>query len=207
MTAISRARKPAALGVRCHSGWAATVLLATDDGNSVELVDRSRFELCDPNREGSKQPFHHAETLAFAEAEAFIAQSGRTTATLSNKAIAALLEQAVTNKLKLTGCALLVTASRELPPLEKVLASHALIHTAEGMFYREAIAIAAERLRVRIMRVRESEALRQASDRSGKSEAELRAALMEIGKTVGPPWTVDQKLATLAAWSLLAVRS
>lgn len=32
---------------------------------------------------------------------------------------------------------------RELPPLERILASHALVHTAEGVLYREALMEAA----------------------------------------------------------------
>jgi hypothetical protein len=43
------------LGIRCHSGWAAVILVSAS-GDSIEVVDRRRIALCDPSISGSKQP-------------------------------------------------------------------------------------------------------------------------------------------------------
>ena len=54
--------KPAALGFRAHSGWAALVVVAGDP-RAPEVVLRERIEMADPELPGSKQPYHAAEEL------------------------------------------------------------------------------------------------------------------------------------------------
>jgi hypothetical protein len=193
----------AALGLRAHSGWTAAILVcgSVDD---VDVVERRRIELCDPAIEGSKQPFHHAEPMAFARAEAFLGRCRKSTEALAASALAALIDCAGEHKLKLVGCGVLSASGRALPSLKEILASHALIHAAEGEFYRDALAQAATRAKLPVTRIREREALRQAADQLRRPEAKLKEKLASLGKSLGPPWTEDQKLATLAAWILLA---
>jgi hypothetical protein len=193
----------AALGLRTHSGWAAAIL-ACGSADNVDVIERRRIELCDPAIEGSKQPFHHAEPMAFARAEAFLERCRKSTEALAASAIAALIDCAVERKLKLVGCGVLSASGRALPSLKEILASHALIHAAEGEFYRDALAQAAAHAKLPVTRIREREALRQAGDQLRRPEAKLKEKLASLGKSLGPPWTEDQKLATLAAWILLA---
>jgi hypothetical protein len=201
MTATSKGRK-AALGLRCHSGWAASILLC-EDGDAVAVLDRRRLQLCDSAMEGSKQPFHAAEPMSFAGAEAFIARCRSATNALAGAAVQALLSSAATENLALKSCGILSVSGRKLPPLKEILASDALIHAAEGEFYRDAMARACEAAGLNVIRVRERDALRQAADQTGHREADLKARLAAMGKQLGPPWTEDQKLATLAAWITL----
>jgi len=63
--------EPAALGFRSHSGWTAAVAVSGSPRNPV-VIERRRIETADPAIRGSKQPFHAAEPLAFAKAEALI---------------------------------------------------------------------------------------------------------------------------------------
>jgi hypothetical protein len=193
----------AALGLRAHSGWAAAILVC-GTASDIAILERRRVELCDPAIEGSKQPFHHAEPMTFARAEAFIARCRKSTDALAAAALAGLLEIVAAQKLKLVGCGVLSASGRPLPALKEILASHALIHAAEGEFYRDALARACGRENIAVVRIREREALRQASDQLHQSEAKLQERLASLGKSLGPPWTQDQKLAALAAWSLLA---
>jgi hypothetical protein len=67
--------------------------------------------------------------------------------------------------------------------LAEVLASHPRIHTAEGCFYRD-VFCAASPVRVRIV-------------------APSSLDPSSVGKLAAPPWGRDQKLAALAAWSLI----
>lgn len=193
----------AALGLRAHSGWAAAILVC-GTASDIAIVERRPVELCDPGIEGSKQPFHHAEPLAFPRADAFIARCRKSTDALAAAALAGLLEIVAAQKLKLAGCGVLSASGRPLPPLKEILASHALIHAAEGEFYRDALARACARERIAVVRIREREALRQACDQLHRPEAKMKERLASLGKSLGPPWTQDQKLAALAAWSLLA---
>ena len=198
MTATSTARNRTAIGIRCHSGWAA-VIVAHGNRLKIEILERRRIELCDPKIEGSKQPFHFAEPMAFADAQGFIARCRSSTDGLARKAFAGLAPDGV------AGCAVLCASARKLPPLKGILASHALIHAAEGEFYRDAVCRAAERAGIPVVRIREKDVLVQASDCTRLQEAMLAERLASLGKRVGPPWTTDQKLATLAAWCVLAV--
>ena len=86
--------------------------------------------------------------------------------------------------------AVLVGRPRPLPPLDRILKSHAAIHTAEGIFYREVLIEACERAGLRVVRV---------------AEAEVAAHLAGLPK-LPPPWTADEKLATLAALATLRRR-
>jgi hypothetical protein len=170
----------------------------------IDIVERRRLELCDPGIAGSKQPFHTAEPMAFSDAELFIARCRTATETLAHAAIASLSVAATKHQLKMTNCALLCASGRRLPALKNVLASHALIHAAEGEFYRGAISGACKRLSIRVIRIRERDTLRQAVDASGVTETEIKERLAAMGKSLGPPWREDQKLATLAALIALA---
>jgi hypothetical protein len=201
MTATSKGRK-AVLGIRCHSGWAASILLC-EDGDAVAVLDRRRLQLCDSAIEGSKQPFHTAEPLSFAKGEAFIARCAAATDALARAAVEPLLSISAGLKLKIRNCGILSASGRKLPSLKDILASHTLIHAAEGEFYRNAMARASEHAGMNVIRIREREALRQAADQTALSEGQLKDRLSRIGKQLGPPWAEDQKLATLAAWVAL----
>ena len=201
MTATSKGRK-AALGIRCHSGWAASILLC-EDGDAVAVLDRRRMQLCDSAIEGSKQPFHTAEPMTFTQGEAFIARCAAASDALARAAVEALLSFAAAQKLKIRSSGILSASGRKLPSLKEILASHALIHAAEGEFYRDAMARACELAGLNVIRIRERDALRQAADQTALSEGQLKDRLSRIGKQLGPPWTEDQKLATLAAWVAL----
>jgi hypothetical protein len=89
-----------------------------------------------------------------------------------------------------------------LPDLGSVLASHALIHAAEGEFYRDAVARACARANIGVARMRERDIEGWAAARIG--EAQLKTALAAFGKALGPPWTADEKRATMVAWLVLA---
>jgi hypothetical protein len=202
MNGTSKDRK-AAIGFRTHSGWACAILAAGSRRN-IEVVERRRIELCDPEIPGSKQPFHHAEHMNLANAERFIAQCAAATARLGRQAIGSLQEFAAERELDISRICVIAGTGRALPDLRGILASHAQIHAAEGEFYRDALLRAAKLADLATDRLKEKEAVMWTAARLGSDEHALAAKLITIGKTLGPPWGADQKLATLAAWSALA---
>lgn len=202
MAGAAKSRK-AALGFRTHSGWAAAVL-AAGRGGAIEILDRRHVALCDSARVDSKQPFHAAEAMPFAQAESHIALCRAAAAKLARDAIGgaqALCEQ---KGVRLSGVCVIMASGRALPELAAILTSHALIHAAEGEFYRDAVARAAEALGIKAARLKGAEALSHVATQLDLGEAGMTKKLIEIGRAVGRPWTSDEKLATLAAWSLLA---
>jgi hypothetical protein len=201
MTGRSKGPEPtAAIGVRAHSGWAAYVVL----GGKIEqpeLRGRGIMALCDSTIDGSKQPFHHAEPMAFSAAKSFIDRCRSSSETLASRAF----EDIIATNGGLRGCCILTASGRTLPALRDILASHALIHAAEGEFYRDVVAFAAQRRRIRSERVRERD-LALAAERLPGTERTRRELVEKFGKAVGPPWRQDEKLATLAAWFALAMK-
>jgi hypothetical protein len=55
------------------------------------------------------------------------------------------------------GCAMLLASGRGLPTLPNILASRALVHTAEGQFFRRVVREACERCRIPVVGFRERE--------------------------------------------------
>lgn len=181
----------AAIGVRAHSGWAALVAVTGKPG-SVQVLDRRRIVIADPQARGTKQPYHYAETLELRAAEKHLASCTAASERLALAAIREVVEEL--NSYEVAGAAILLASGRPLPKLPDILASHALIHTAEGEFFRRVVRNACEGLGIGVTGIREREL--------GEGSA-LQREIANLGKIVGPPWTQDQKMATLAAMTVL----
>ena len=193
----------AALGFQTHSGWACAIL-APGKGSNIEILHRARVMLHDPVIEGTKQPFHTAEPMPFAEAEAYISRCKAATATRALDVVTGLRKIADRRGIRLSGVCVITASGRALPDLRGILASHALIHAAEGEFYREALLDAADALGIKAARLNRKDAAMQVAFLLGCGEQALTKKLGDIGKRIGRPWTLDEKFATLAAWWVLA---
>src|SRR5260370_35600240 len=81
---------------------------------------------------------------------------------LAYRAICDVQSELQKQGLKLTRCGLLLASGRVLPGLDKILASHALIHTADGDLFREALLRASARCCLRDVRIKEKSLLARA---------------------------------------------
>jgi len=193
----------AAIGFRPHSGWTAVVAIAVAADAPV-VVDRRRIDLA-----GSgvpKQPYHAAESLGLEKARGRLAGWERDTARLAADGMRRAVSDLAAKGHAVVGCGMLLASGRPLPPLAAILDSHALIHTADGEHFREAIRKAASRAGLPTTEVREKEIWERAGEILGRRADRLRREIDALGKPLGPPWTADQKLAALAAWMSLAAR-
>jgi hypothetical protein len=195
--------KSAAFGVRMHSGWGVLVCISGDLA-APEIVDRRRIVVVEPTMEGAKQPYHFAETLPLEEAERHLRKCAEVSQRLALQAIRESLEAVSARKYRVLGCAMLLASGRALPSLQKILASHALIHTAEGEFFRNVVSDACEACHIPVMRFRERELDERANTTFGNRARSVQQHISELGKTVGSPWTQDEKAAALAALMVLA---
>jgi hypothetical protein len=189
--------KSAAFGVRVHSGWAVLVCVSGDPA-APEIVDRRRIVIIEPTMQGAKQPYHFAENLGFEKAERHLQKCAAVSQRLAVQAIREMLNGVTARKYRVLGCAMLLASGRALPSLQKILASHALIHTAEGEFFRKVVCEAFERCRIPVVRIRELELDDRANSTFGTTAALVRQRISKVGKTVGSPWTQDEKTAALA---------
>ena len=169
------------------------------------VVDRRRIELADASIEGSKQPYHEAEGKKPKEAERIVTRCTESSRRLGREALRAVVDELRGGTHDVVGCGLLLASGRTLPgDVHAILASHALIHAAEGEMYRDVLRRASEHLSLRVTGVREREVLARAAEATGRPPSELQRRVTEMGRALGPPWRQDEKLATLAAWTVLA---
>ena len=192
----------AAIGYRAHSGWAALVAVAGSSG-SLTVVDRRRIELADPDIDGSTQPYHAAEGLELTKAEEIVKRCAEGARHLARQAIRAVLTSLRAHGYETKGCGMLLSSGRQATTLAATLASHALIHTADGELFRDAIVHACERNGLPVTGVKERDIYDTASERLRIPQRQLRERIAELGKSIGAPWREDQKLATLVGWIAL----
>jgi hypothetical protein len=119
--------------------------------------------------------FHMAAEMKRTEAAPWLARIRRKALANARRVLAPLAARA-------NACAL-VARPGDPGPLDEALAAHPRIHTAEGCFYRDVLAEACP-IPVRIVPPKSLDPSR-------------------VGKIVPPPWGKDQRLAALAAWSLI----
>ena len=177
----------AAIGIRAHSGWGAVVVVAGGPG-AIDVIDRRKIVIS-----AVSQPYHFAKGLA--DPESYLAECAAASERLALDALREMILSARRRQKMVRSCAILLSRGRTLPALPKILASHPLIHTAEGEFFRQAFRKAGERLGLQVTGIRE----RDLVERSDPMKREIA----NLGSSLGPPWTSDQKNACLAALLVL----
>ncbi len=195
--------KRAAIGVRMHSGWGALVAVA-NSGGAMEVLERRRVAVTTPGTPGVSQPYHFAKKLELAEAEKFLGNSFAASKRLALAAVQDVVGELRDRQYRVIGSAVLLASGRTLPPLAKILASHALIHAAEGEFFREVFSKACEGLDLSVSGIRERDLEERVQTAFGKAATRMRRQISTLGRSLGPPWTADQKTAALAALIVLA---
>ncbi len=195
--------KSATLGLRVHSGWAVAVVLC-GSLDSPLVIDRRRIQLVKTFTYTFRQPYHTAEKMPRRDATGFISRVRTEAARLALSSLRSVQNDLAEQDYKIIRCALLLASGRALPQLEQILASHALIHTADGELFRNALRTASVRCRLPLEVVREKQLFEIASKTLGISAGALKRRIAEFGKSFGPPWTQDEKVAALAAWLTLA---
>jgi hypothetical protein len=196
----------AAVGWRAHSGWASLIAVGGAP-EAPQVVARQRVELADAAIHGAAQPFHAARGLELAAAERLVGRCRDATLRLAGRALRETVDVLRRQGYEIAACGLLLSSARPLPPFAAVLASHALVHTAEGELFRAALAAAATAQGLPVVRVKERELLVRCTAELRLGEEVLRRRLADLGRTLGPPWRQDEKLATLVAWLALASAS
>ena len=185
---VYRPLMPCALGFRAHTGWTAVVAIDRDR----RVIHRGRLDLIAGADAGQGHVFHVAAELAsLAAAEKRIAAATAESASRARQGIASLVAQLDD---EVVACGVVLGNPRPLPALEAILRSHALLHTAEGMLYRNALLEAARALRLRTLGVPAAQLAKHPQ----------RKRIDALGRELGPPWAQDQKESALVAWLALS---
>jgi hypothetical protein len=192
----------AAVGFRVHSGWTALVALAIAKGVPVALA-RERVHLVETFTYEFRQPYHTGEKMPLDEARAFVSRMQKESRRLAVQAIQKLQVDLKAQGYSLVRCGLLLASGRPLPALPQILASHSLIHSADGELFREALLDASARCGLKVLTIKEREVLDSAARALRIKPADLTRRVAELGRAVGSPWTQDEKLSSLVAWLAL----
>jgi hypothetical protein len=193
--------KRAGLGFREHTGWAVMVAVGGTARAPVVLA-RKRLELCDENL--PRAVYHAARNLDLAGAERLVRKVELAARRAAVRQLQGTIEALEETGYRVAGAGIAI-GSRRLPgELAEILASHPLVHAAEGQLFRDALLDAAELQGLHVTRFVQQDLYEQAADEVGMSDESLRAQLTGFGRALGPPWQQDQKEAAAAAWLALA---
>jgi hypothetical protein len=194
--------KHAAIGLRVHSGWTALVAVALED-RQPQVLWRARPHLVETFTFAFRQPYHTAEKATIDEAREIISRARSEATRLARKAISEVQDRLHAIEFELSRCGLLLASGRPLPALEKILASHSLIHTADGELFRDALLEASKECDLETYAVKDSELVETASRELGMRPDRILSRVAGLGSALGPPWTQDEKLSALVAWVAL----
>jgi hypothetical protein len=201
--AAKTAIETAAIGFSPHSGWAAMVVLG-GTAAAPELLARTRLQLIDAHDPESKQPYHAVEFLCVEEATGRLDGYMAVATRLAQDSIRAQSEQLKGHGIAVKSVGIIESSSRKQVSLPSILASHALIHAADGDHFRNALFVAAEQCRLRVCRTPARDLEAHASKCLRLPLARILDTVKNLGLGKGPPWGADQKKAALLAWTLLA---
>ena len=182
----------AVVGAADHCGWA--VLVTVVDG---ALIDRRRVELIDDSL--PKLPHHH-ECQALAMHDALdLVERVRASA---NEHAAACLDALQQTLLAVDVPATIIgIALRECPALPPTVAeritNYRAQNVADSVMYRDALAKAAESRRWFVFRYRSKTVFEAAAEALRQDTVD--ALLKAVGKSLGPPWRKDHRVAMAAA--------
>jgi hypothetical protein len=190
--------KPAALGFRVHTGWAAMIAVARPTASPLPtILDRRRVEMT----AGSVPRFvyHAAAKLTLDSAQRFVLEAESIALGGAKDALAAAIHDLRERGYEVVASGTIVGNRPLSSSLEATLRSHSLLHAAEGELFRQAIIRASEALGVPVTSVPAGELYAQAVKHLGVSIEVIRQRLTEVGRDIGKPWTQDQKESLLVA--------
>lgn len=164
-----------------------------------EVLLRRRVLIIDPKIAGSTQPYHYVAKKEISVAEKHVNRCASVSGHLAFESLTQLLAELEELGFIPKAAVILLSSARPLPNLQAILASHALIHTAEGEFFRQAFRDAFEKLRIPVTGIRVRDLNDCAVKAFGQAAPGVQERIDGMGRSLGPPWTKDQKTAALAA--------
>ena len=172
------------LGVHSRTGSAEAVAVSVARG-APTLLGRWTLDLLDGDE---RQIYHVVVGLPVAEAESRVAAVVEHATAIATDRIAEIAQRV--SRLAAVG---VIVGDFPVPDsLAAILASHTLMHAAEGAMFRDALLDAATTAGVRAVGVSRKIATQ-------RLEGNLAGPVAGVGVAAGRPWRKEHKLATVAA--------
>ena len=185
-----------ALGFSVHTGWAAVVALG---GGAI--VDRRRIEMMGDDRAHPRFVYHNARELSLDAAKRSVKDAISESLTHAKAALKAAIQELEAKGHEVVAGGVIVGNKPVMESLETILASHSLIHSAEGELFRNAVRDACKGLKLPIVDI----PAKQLETEAARVVTDVEDYLEKMGRAAGRPWAKDQKDACLAA--TVALRS
>src|SRR5260370_21677707 len=126
----------AAIGFHAHAGWAMVAAVGGTVKSPI-VIKRRRIELIE--RGVAKQPYHAAKDLPLPDAERLIRRCLEAATRLAEAAFRKCIDDLRSDGYNVDRFGVFLRSGRPLGDLTKVLASHPMLHTAEGVLIRNAL--------------------------------------------------------------------
>ena len=201
----------AAVGISSHMGWV-TAVTVVRSGGLINVVRTERIETGDHNDREAIEPYHVAAGFRGLERvppppdPQAVIQRGiekQQRHTLGN--FRRLIEEMGGLGFEIADAAILAGRGKLASSLEKVLASHAQIHIAEGNAVRQAVDGAFKQLDVRVDWLDHKSLFDKANEVLAFEEDELTAKLKSLKPEIASPWRKEERHSAIAAWVSLSI--
>jgi hypothetical protein len=186
------------MGVTVKSGWAAVVVLA-GTRRDPRVCDSRRVELSDPAVPDSRQPYHDGFATARREGPV-LTRLLRSVRTFGTRSVTEVVRQCAADGHRVAGVG--IVAGSLIDPA-RIANEHIRIHAREGQLFRGVVEEAARANGIPSKIWRERDLYAVAAVALKRSEADIRAAVAQLGKAVNGSWRAEQKAAAIAAWLML----
>jgi hypothetical protein len=181
----------AAAGFRAKTGRAIAVVLS----EGRELVWRGEVSLVDETVPLTMGPYHTVMELPWSEALVAVQPLVTAIQAVSDRMLAALLEELRARDFQVQAVGVVGSPPRDL---SRIGNQHIRAHAAEGVLFREVLVASAGKHRLPVAAHSEKEL--------AGTLASLKSPLTKLGRTAGPPWRADERLAACAAWLALQIQ-
>lgn len=176
--------KRAVIGLRAKTGRAIAVALS----DPLDFVWRGEVTLCD---QSTKQPYHDVMELPWSESIVAVKPAIATIENIAARELRRLIELVESRGYKAASIAVVGPADRDL---ERIGNPHIRAHAAEGVLFRAVIEKAAKTNRL---------PSRAFVDPARELSAADKKKIAAMKTVAGSPWRADEKLAAMAALTLL----
>lgn len=152
-----------------------------------DVLFRGRAELGDPAGRVRRNVYHAARALEPAAAADLVDTAQRIAAEQAAAALKLTVRDARDEGAVVRSCAVVVGAFPDGARFESILASHALVHAAEGRLYQAALLRSAESRGLDVIAIPKRSIWEQGEAALGVSQDELRHWIDQLGESSGRP--------------------
>jgi hypothetical protein len=189
----------AAIGLKAKTGRAIVVVLSGPP-DAPQIIKRTELVLTDPLVPATYQPYHEVMELPWKESQVKVKSFVRAIERVAARGLAELVGELRSEEMKVIGVGIAGAADRDLG---KIGNYHIRAHAAEGLLFRQVLEFAAKTNKVASHTFIERDLQTQAASELGCTVARLNTYLTSLGRSAGPPWRSDQRVAATAAWLTL----